>query len=158
MQVISKKFINTILSRIMIFRSWCIAFTTRYKPSPAAVLAASLDRLGQHGSVQVWTLYKSSSAAVLAASLDRLGQHGSVQVLQLMMTCIELKLAQIHVALISPTRQQVLQLMMTSLLEPCKKNMSSSIMGKTSPKILVCTFSTTSSGALRSNFSSRLVN
>ena len=32
------------------------------------------------------------------------------------------------------------------------------IMGKTSPNILVCTFSTTYSGALRSNFSSRLVN
>ena len=41
-----------------------------FKSSSAAVLAASLDCLGPHGSVQVSTLYKSSSAAVLAASDD----------------------------------------------------------------------------------------
>ena len=40
-------------------------FSTLIKSSSATVLAASLDRLGPHGSVQVSTLIKSSSAAVL---------------------------------------------------------------------------------------------
>ena len=74
--------------------------------------------------VVITTTNKSSSAAELAASSNRLGPHGSVQVLtiishhQLSSTAadddlLELKLAQTHVALIGLTRQQVLQLMMT---------------------------------------------
>ena len=39
-----------------------------YKPLSAGVLAASLDRLAPHGSVQVSTLYKTSSTAEAAAA------------------------------------------------------------------------------------------
>ena len=59
---------------------------------------------------------KSSSAAELAASLDRLGQHGSVHSSfnsnksSSAADLLELKLAQNHVTLSGPTGQQVLQL------------------------------------------------
>ena len=59
---------------------------------------------------------KSSSAAELAASLDRLGQHGSVHASfnsnksSSAADLLELKLAQTHVALTVPAEQQVLQL------------------------------------------------
>ena len=75
------------------------------KSSSAAVLVASTDRLGPHGSVQVSTLIKSS--------------HHQLQ--YMMMTCLELKLAQSHVALIGPKKQQVLKLMMTSKKCPYSK-------------------------------------
>ena len=66
----SKPFIFFLISVVVICKSvpW-------FKSSSAAVLAASLDWLGPHGSVQVSTLCKSSSAVVLAASDDAANDH-----------------------------------------------------------------------------------
>ena len=66
----SNSFILFLISVVVICKSvpW-------FKSSSAAVLAASLDWLGPHGSVQVSTLCKSSSAVVLAASDDAANDH-----------------------------------------------------------------------------------
>ena len=80
---------------LRVIKSFPFLFFNIFQSSSAAVLAATTDRLGAHGFVQVSTLIKSSSAAVLAAST--------------------LKLAQTHIALTGLTREQVLQLMMTSI-------------------------------------------
>ena len=86
------------------------------KSSSAAVLAASLNRLGPHGSVQVSTLTSHHQLQyLLPRTYYPCGPNRSAEAASTAANddLLDFRLAQTHVALTGPTRQQVLLLLMT---------------------------------------------